>query len=596
MENSNSIQALIQIPSFNRMSATFQMKIIQEDSKPAVIQPITHSNKESQITVRPRNRLSSMFEIIEPPRITKIIHPLEDAYTRDQAGYTTINYGESSSLLVGKDITGYYRSYLKFDPLSIGNRLVIESAKLRLFTDFNTSSTFPIEVFKVNNYWHELGITEANRPVSAEKVLGSSSMGRNYLEFDISKTVKNWYEGGLNEGLMLRSSIESLNKIIEFSSKESHLKPELHITYYDTQIYSSGRTELAASLFVQKVDRSDVKASIEVGFVNDTNDKRVNIFVHKIGYPVDNDVPAEIVAVRRNAKTSLTVYKRDASVQNVSMSVMTRGYGEAIASITVSKPIMNSRIIASSYFDRKSALTVKQHKSNLHRADIFATRNNLHAMLDVAHGNLQLAEITIKNNSQDVKETILTVIRSHPPANISVSPRSDKEAFIVVKQNNKVTEKESVLIVSKEKLKATIFVKRYDANHKQLAISVKKYASDQQPSIVTVSRPKLNAELEVKSHNSVLGSLFISFTSDKKTMLDVRKTSNREAFIAVRKTHDTFADLHISRDNILGSITVPFYGHSDIKTELKIKVSRVNDTYVNLIVNGESQNAYYFIM
>lgn len=178
--------------------------------------------------------LSALFSTGASHAATATLTPSADVSTNKL--FASMNYGSSSTLYSYYDLSSRYSmvTYLKFDLSSIPARSLINSAKLRLYSNRCADSrggSVTLAAYVNTGDWTENGLT-ANDPMFYLPIGGSSSVsGSGYKEWSVTTPVKEWL-GGVrrNYGLSLRNYSETYD--CRFNSREAASnKPQLVVNY-----------------------------------------------------------------------------------------------------------------------------------------------------------------------------------------------------------------------------------------------------------------------------------------------------------------------------------------------------------------------------
>ena len=96
---------------------------------------------------------------------------------------------------------------------------------------------------RVTSGWNTSGISWNNQPSFSDTVIDYSVVSGDtaecYLNFDITACAIDWYAGGGNYGIVLRSATEATDGFVSFLSSDdaifSTTRPSFYVTYYDTK-------------------------------------------------------------------------------------------------------------------------------------------------------------------------------------------------------------------------------------------------------------------------------------------------------------------------------------------------------------------------
>ncbi|MDD5902214.1 MAG: hypothetical protein PUC58_02485 [Oscillospiraceae bacterium] len=157
------------------------------------------------------------------------------------------------SLVIGNDKGAAYskaKAYVKFSLPTLGAGDVVTSGMLCM-SQYSGSYGFSggdvnslqINVYKVTSSWDGNSIKKTRGYTGLPSVSStvvdyknvSLSTSSDWVQFDVSKTVKQWYEGEANYGLCLRANDESAWALATFVASDntniSYRKPQLVVTY-----------------------------------------------------------------------------------------------------------------------------------------------------------------------------------------------------------------------------------------------------------------------------------------------------------------------------------------------------------------------------
>lgn len=194
----------------------------------------------TQIVVTPDNEWlkNAAYPVTIDPTITTkdyVAADIQDSYVSE--GYPTTNYNTSTRLKAGEgssSLTNY--SFLKFNSLpTLNSDHMIVDSRIHLALSYNTNEDdVQIDVHKVNAAWSSSTITWNNKPAYntlIEDFKKVNTIGQ-YYYWEITDIVRDWYQTGVNNGLMLRMTPND-NDYVEFLSANNGLgaMPIASITY-----------------------------------------------------------------------------------------------------------------------------------------------------------------------------------------------------------------------------------------------------------------------------------------------------------------------------------------------------------------------------
>lgn len=525
------------------------------------IQPVGHDNIPTEINVRPHNRMWGLYEVQEPPKITDILNPIQDSFTREKPQYQSINYGGNNSLTVGRTGDEIYRSFIQFNFGSWNPAFVIIESKLRLYYSGLVPQGSKIELFTVSEQWQEYGITHLNRPSPVSLIVDdyTNNVSEQYVEFEFTGIIVDWIKQHTpNYGFLVRLANESVDSIVTFRARESTRPPELLITYYDARIYSAGRSQVPVEIFVWNVGNKDVVTEIEVGSVIDDSDVLTQIYVHRYEVPVESELDVEITVTKPTVHAELTVSINDES--DVLTEISARSEitpNTRDAEITVSKPVLESEIYVKYLNTLSAEITVRRHEDSSRLVEIAVSREYIDAELYVKHVNSIDTEITIQKTPDSDRNTEIAV--SRPDIWTEITPR-------VPDDNNRDTE-----------------------------IHVRAVDDSSAPAEITVSRDIVYVEITVVEVSDVDAEIYVKHTDDVFTEITVKVFDDVLTEIDVIRSSKLPVEIAVSRPDALTVITVPYWDDSDVLTEIEPRILQASDVLTEIVVRSKG-GAYAFII
>uniref|UniRef100_UPI00398992A9 DNRLRE domain-containing protein n=1 Tax=Clostridium thailandense TaxID=2794346 RepID=UPI00398992A9 len=193
---------------------------------------LNQQNKNYILTLIPDNSwindTQRLYPIIIDPTIktAQETNSIVDSYV--SLNYPTTNYKNETILKVGNgNTTGITRSFIKFslptDKLKAGDLVI--GARLNLKMALDNYDKRQINVYKVTQDWSSGSITWANSPSVEEGKIQdyqviNGALG-SWVSWDITKLVKEWISTGINYGVTLRNSNESVGYNQFYSSDVS---------------------------------------------------------------------------------------------------------------------------------------------------------------------------------------------------------------------------------------------------------------------------------------------------------------------------------------------------------------------------------------
>lgn len=539
----------------------------------AEIQPYIHHFVETEIEVRPHNRMVAIYEVQQPPIVTEMFNPTQDAFTREKLEYQSINYGGYTSMVVGRSEDDIWRSFVQFDLQSIHPSYILTDAKFRLYYSGTVPNGIHLELFDANKAWSEYNITHLNRPIPIQLVTDEFIVNEKvgYLEFNVFNIVKNWTSlKQPNNGFIIRVSNETSNGQVIFKTRESSLPPELLIDYYDSRIFSIGKSQHIAEIYIYKRQNSEISTEITVDSVFDTSKRETEIYVHRKEVPLDMDILTEITVNKPYVNTEIIVAIPLESNKSTEISVRNSRVDIQNAEITVNKPIIPAEI------------TVRKNDSNPILTVIIASKPKIPVEITIPYYDDSTIFAVIEANDIHINEIKTIIIVSKDTVKAEITPRIKEE-------ENLYTE----ITVNKNKIHTEIYVKYSDDVFVEIDANVK---SDIATEIIA-SIPIVPIELSVQRYaeNDIQTEIFSAFTSNIFTEIIVHQVDDIEMVIDIKATSNIATEIITSKPIIWSEITVPTWDESNILTTIEPRIFMVNNVQSVIVVNG-GVSGYAFIM
>lgn len=553
----------------------------------AEIQPIGGVTVPAEIEVLPGNRMVGLFEVQEPPRLTTILNPVKDAFTRETSPYDVINYGTNNSLTIGRYQNEIYRSYIQFDVSDWATQNIIINAKLRLHYIGEIPTNSKLEILTVDKEWSELGITHRNRPNPLEvvsKEFTINPIGK-YVDFEFTEVTSNWIKKVIvNNGFIVRASNETVTSLFNFRSRETFTPPELIVVYYDNRIYSTSRTQTLAEVFVLLVGDSDRLAEITVSSVVGNRDKLAEIYVHRYEDPIDKDIEAEITITRASTLTEVIVsaYGDDEVLAELSVRSLVQ-HDIRDAELTVSKPAQEAELFVKYVNDISSEVTVFRWETSTRLSEISVTRESILSEIEIRYRNSIDAEITVRRPEASEKLTEISITREKIDAEIDIKYREDVLAEITIEAYED-SDKDSEISATREAVLSEIEVKYKDNVEAEITVTI--LLNSSRLAEITITKESVHAEIYVKNNSDILSEITAAkrIDDDKETELTVSKElvyaeinikgiaeSDVESEITVRVQDDSdkLTEISITREYVLALITI--VESSNVDAEIYVK-------------------------
>ena len=202
-------------------------------------------NKEYRITVTADaewiNAEGRAFPVTIDPSVEAGKSVAIDTYVRQSI--PTTNYKNMVASLVGFENTNACYYYWKLENInlpSVPENSVITNATISLYQTFlNSGSSIKVGVYEVNSSWTD-SITWNTKPSASSTMIDyqqvSSSTTNDWSTWDITRVVKNWYYGDINNGIMFRmipnTGTSGVTSTVTFATaNRSGYEPTFTVTY-----------------------------------------------------------------------------------------------------------------------------------------------------------------------------------------------------------------------------------------------------------------------------------------------------------------------------------------------------------------------------
>ncbi|QJI52470.1 hypothetical protein [Psychrobacillus phage Perkons] len=564
------------------------------------IQPIGYVNILTEIEVVSHNKMWALYEVQEPPRITEILSPMKDAYTREKTGYQAINYGGNNSLIVGRYDGDIYRSYIEFDFNEWNQQYVIIDSKLRLYYSGLISAGAKIELLTVNKQWQELGITHLNRPSPINLIVDeyTNNAVEKYLEFEFTQITIDWIQQyAENFGFVVRVINESIDGLITFKARESYTPPELLITYYDARIYSTGRKQIPTEIFVWNAGGINADTEITVGSVISGSNRNTEIYIHRKEVSVPSDIDTEVTVTKPTIDTEIEISTTDYDAISTQITIRSEPqYLPINTDIVVTRKKINMDIYVKFRCDVLTQIEVIRSEDEDVLTEISVTRGHVNTEVSVKYRSDIETEMIVQRNEDECIPTELSVTRDFINTELYVNYRNDIETEIEVQgfgEDLILTE----VVVNRDKVDTEIYVKYID--YIDTEITIQKHDLTDIPTEVVVNRDKVDTEIYVKyidyidteitiqKHDLTDIPTEVSVTRDKiDTEIIIRAIAedgiDTKLNIRALGSDERLTELSITRNYVLTEITV--VESSVVDTEIIIRAIAKDDIHTEITV------------
>ena len=223
-------------------------------------QLIVSSNIDIEFEINPHNKMSVLYDLVEPPTSTYSGFPVQDTFVSSNSPYNVINYGSNNSMKIGQDYTGDNIGFVQFDTSSIPSDSIIKTAKMRLY--YSNYNGQIMEVYRILSSWNEYSLTYKSFNNQLQSVSNSMVVNEvdRYIEFDITNIASQWIKGLTNNGLAIKSN----DAPSVFRTREFPLSPELNIIYYTSEPYSANSSKMHVEFEVKRIEESSIDVEFDV--------------------------------------------------------------------------------------------------------------------------------------------------------------------------------------------------------------------------------------------------------------------------------------------------------------------------------------------
>lgn len=538
------------------------------------IQPIGYNNMPTEIEVPPHNKMVAIYEVQQPPIVTDVFNPTQDAFTREQASYQSINYGTNSSMIVGRSTEDIYRSFVQFDLSSIDKSYVLTESYLRLYYKDTAPTNLKLEILNADSSWSETSITNLNKPNPINLISNEFTLNKEkrYIEFDVFDIIKSWVALKIiNNGFIVRLSNETEHGQTTFYTRETKFPPELVVKYFDSRIFSQGRSQHLTEIFVYKRRESVKNAEITVDSVFTSRGKPVEIYVHRKEVPLDSEVFAEIIVTKPYVETQIisAIRKEDKKLVEISVRVP-RDDDKLLSEITVNRPSILAEI------------TCTRCEDSIQETTISVTKPLVHVEISVPthRSDILLSEIEINEMWTSVTYTEISVSKDKIPTEII--PR-------VTGESSPRTE----IIISKPKIEIEVEIKYRN----DIWVEIEPNIKSDVPTEIIVTKPFVDAIITVQRYDNSKKNteIFVKYTNDTPTEIDIKAVSQVDTIIDIKAVSQVYVEVSVTKKKINTVITIPTRTEYVKLAEIEPRILMVNNVYTVINV-GSQDGAYAFII
>lgn len=538
------------------------------------IQPIGYNNMPTEIEVPPHNKMFAIYEVQQPPIVTDIFNPTQDAFTREQTSYQSINYGTNSSMIVGRSTEDIYRSFVQFDLSSINKSYVLKESHFRLYYKDSAPTNLKLEILNADRAWQETNITDLNKPNPINLITNAFTINKEhgYIEFDVLNIVKSWVAlEKINNGFIIRLSNETEFGQTTFFTKESKFPPELIVKYFDSRIFSQGRSQHLVEIFAYKRRNSDKNTEITVDSVFTSREKPVEIYVHRREVPLHSEPSAEIVVTKPYAWSEITsaIRKEDKKLVEISVRVP-KDDDRILAEIAVNKLFILGEI------------TCIRSEDSTKETTISVTKPLVYAEISVPTHDSDKVDTEIEINETWSSITYAEIYVAKDKIPTEITPR-------VIDENSPRTE----ITISKPNLEIEVEVK----HRRDIWVEIEPNIISDVFTEIIVTKPYVDSVITVQRYDvsEQDTEIFVKYTDDVPTEIDAKAVRQVDTIIDIKAVSQVYVEISVTKKDAITEITIPTWTKSVILAEIKPRVLMVDNVYTVIQV-GSKGGAYAFII
>ncbi|KOY83010.1 DNRLRE domain-containing protein [Lysinibacillus macroides] len=575
------------------------------------IQPIGYNNLAIDIEVPPHNRMWATYEVQQPPIVTEVFNPFQDAFTRENLPYQSINYGSSLSMVVGRSADDIWRSFVQFDLSWFNPSYRLTDAKLRLYYTGSVPQSLKLELFNANSTWSEYSITHLNRPTPIELIADdfTVNMEKKYVEFNTLKIVENWIQQKqVNNGFILRVANESFNGLATFRTRESMNPPELIVNYYDSRIFSFGRSQVLTEINTIKKGVSDSHTEIEVDSVFRFSAIDTYIYAHRKEVPLDEDIIVEITASLPKIHSEIIVAIPVDDDIFTGINVRIPEYKEMNVELSISRPIVPTEIFSSYIINLPTEIVART-----------VDDSEISTALTVSRSSVATEILPRLSGIDDIATEIATT-RKQIPIEISVSVEAYNDTTVELEVINEKKQhltfaeisvsREEVLIEISPRVenqislyteisttRDSVYTEIFNRYASQVLVEIEPIIKSDSKTEITASTPKIWLEItsRVMEENNVDTEIFIPFENLLETEITAHITNNVDTIIDIISVNKINVEITATKPNVWTEIVIPTWVDLDIPTTIEPRILMVHNIATIIVVNGKV-SGYAFIM
>lgn len=482
------------------------------------------------IDIRPNGRMFGIFDIVEPPRVTDKLIPIKDSTTRTYVDYRFINYGTTSTMMVGSNADEVLRSFIQFDFTPYPQTLVVINAKIRMYLGSRLLNRNTLQLWTADRQWDETGITDANRPFSNIMISDTYTVNdiENYIEFEVSDYVQDVVNNGsINDfGLVVKSK-DDLNFLSDsIFTRESSKKPYLEFTYYDTRVWSIDKSDLTSTLFAYGASVKDLNSTLLVKTDRGNNDITATMYVHRYDTPVVHDHRAFMAVSQPDIKSTMVVAKTETNDFVGKIMVRRNGNEDLTSILHASVPELHSTYYVKYRDDLNSHMIVRATNNSDITSTLTVSVPELHSSIYVMHRDDLAGHITIQQNNEDTIVSTLTINQGEISGYLSARALGEDDLHSML--SVRVVEDadlNSLFNVSLPELTGTLLV--VDVSDIDATILIRQNDETTLTSSLTINMPELTSTMSVMVSDFLDACITVNIPEIKSTM-HVRAIDNND--------------------------------------------------------------------
>lgn len=537
------------------------------------IQPIGYKFLEAEIEVPPHNRMYAIYEVQQPPIVTDIFNPTQDAFTREGTAFQSINYGSNSSMVVGRSQDDIWRSFVQFDLSLIHSSYILKESYLRLYYKGSIPENVKLEILNANKKWQETNITHLNRPIPIDLITDEFTININqgYVEFDVLKIVQSWVSlEKINNGFIIRLSNETDLGHAIFYTRETISPPELIVKYFDSRIFSQGRSQHLTEIFAYRRSNSEKLTEVIVDSIYSFEKLDTEIYVHRAEVPLDFEALVEITVCKPHIEIEITSSIREDSKILTEIGARRSLNKEKSAEVTINKPFTLAKILCALRGERVVDTTISV-TIPLIQTEITVPRHDKKEVL---------TEIEINETWTSIVGAELFVAKDK--ITTKITSRVGKEINLL-----------TVVGISRLKIEAEIEVKHRNDMLVEIEANIK---SDVITEII-VSKPNIEVAIDIQrfEETEINTEIFVRYIDDVSTEIDVKSVNQVNTVIDIKRVSQVSIEISVNRCLAQTEITIPTWVDKGVSTVIEPRIIMVNNVSALIIING-TVSGYAFIM